>query len=91
MSLMRKNTQFSLRGATPKSNNELSNTRSPIIESRDGSLKLRKRNWASQDDEAPLKMRQFSQDRGDEEVGTSLKSLYLPQVVGNVRMKDLSL
>ena len=90
MSLVRKNTRFGLRGATPESDDESSDTRSPVAESRDGSSKLRKRNWASRDDEAPPKMRQFSRDRGDEEAGTGLKSLYLPQAVGNVRMKDSS-
>jgi hypothetical protein len=90
MSLVRKNTRFGLRGATPESDDESSDTRSPVAESTDGSSKLKKRNWASRDDEAPPRKRQFSRDRSDEETGTGLKSLYLPQAVGNVRMKDSS-
>lgn len=86
MGLERKNTRFGLRGATPDSNDESSDTRSLVSERSDGSSKLRKRNRASRDDEAPPKMPR----RDDEEARTGLKPLYLPQAVGNVRMKDSS-
>jgi hypothetical protein len=89
MSLERRNTRFGLRGATPESDDESSDTRSLVAESSDGSLKLRKRR-ASRDDEARLKMRRFSQDRDGKEAGTGLQSLYLPWAVGNVRMKHSS-
>jgi hypothetical protein len=88
MGLERKNTRFGLRGATPESDDELSDTRSLVVESSDiSSKKLRKRSRA---DEAPLNMRRFSRDRDGEEAGTGLKSLYLPRAVGNVSMKDSS-
>jgi hypothetical protein len=88
MGLERKNTRFGLRGATPESDDESSDTRSLVVESSDmPPKKLRKRSWA---DEAPLKMRGLPQDRDGEEAGTGLKSLYLPRAVGNVRMKDSS-
>jgi hypothetical protein len=88
MGLERKNTRFGLRGATPESDDELSDTRSPVVESGDiSSKKLRKRSRA---DEAPLNMRQFSRDRDGEEAGTGLKSLYLSRTVGNVSTKDSS-
>jgi hypothetical protein len=84
--LERKNTWFGLRGATPNSDNKLSNTRSLVVESSDiSSKKLRKRSRA---DEALLNMRWFSRDRDGKEAGTSLKSLYLPQAVSNVSIKD---
>ena len=53
--LKKKNTWFGLRGATPNSDNKLSNTRSLVVESSDISLnKLRKRSKA---DEALLNIR----------------------------------
>jgi hypothetical protein len=101
--LQRSDTRFGLSSLrTPDSDDELNDTTS--LHDNDSSKKLRKRNFASRDSsrssresslEAPLKMPRLLQDR--EEAKTSLKELYLPQVVqhevravGNVRMKHSS-